>query len=293
MGWMAPAEDWLMRNFKSNSCFAGAALCSALFAVAGLAPVPFAAGVAMAQAPVQEDVWPGIRKELYAQRPIAEDDGVIALEAPVRAEDAAVVPITMRIPSSVAAQAKALTLVIEKNPAPIAASFQFGPAAGNGERTISTRVRVDMYSNVRAIVELNDGSLHMVTKFVKAAGGCSAPALKDAAEALAELGKMKLRMHGANQSPMMQEAQVMIRHPNYSGMQMNQLTGLYIPAKYIESMQVKRGNEVIFTMEGGISLSENPNIRFTYAPGADNEIAVTAKDTDGTEFTARLAPKGS
>ncbi|MGD9669354.1 MAG: quinoprotein dehydrogenase-associated SoxYZ-like carrier [Hyphomicrobiaceae bacterium] len=275
------------------SGLAALALCMAAVAVAGLAPAMLFPNAAMAQAPVEEDVWPGIRKELYAQRPISEEDGAVTLEAPVRAEDAAVVPITMRIPANVAAQAKALTLVIEKNPAPIAASFTFGPAAGNGERVISTRVRVDMYSNVRAIVEMNDGQLHMATKYVKAAGGCSAPALKDAEQALAQLGKMKLRLHSAEQSPMMQEAQVMIRHPNYSGMQMNQLTGLYIPAKYVQSMEVKRGDEIVFTMEGGISLSENPNIRFTYATGVNNDIVVTAKDTDGSVFTARQSAKGS
>lgn len=282
-----------MRICNSMSGLAALALCMAAVAVAGLAPAMLFPNAAMAQAPVEEDVWPGIRKELYAQRPISEEDGAVTLEAPVRAEDAAVVPITMRIPANVAAQAKALTLVIEKNPAPIAASFTFGPAAGNGERVISTRVRVDMYSNVRAIVEMNDGQLHMATKYVKAAGGCSAPALKDAEQALAQLGKMKLRLHSAEQSPMMQEAQVMIRHPNYSGMQMNQLTGLYIPAKYVQSMEVKRGDEIVFTMEGGISLSENPNIRFTYATGVNNDIVVTAKDTDGSVFTARQSAKGS
>jgi len=282
-----------MRICNSISGLAGVALCASVLALGGIAPLVLIADTAMAQAPVDEDMWPGIRKELYAQRPIAEEDGEVTLEAPVRAEDAAIVPITMHIPARVAAQAKGLTLVIEKNPAPIAVSFNFGPAAGTGERVISTRVRVDMYSNVRAIVEMNDGTLHMATKFVKAAGGCSAPALKDAEEALAQLGKMKVRVNGANQSPSMQEAQVMIRHPNYSGMQMNQLTGLYIPAKYVQSMEVKRDNEVVFTMEGGISLSENPNIRFTYAPGTNNEIEVTAKDTDGSVFTARQSAKGS
>lgn len=266
-------------------------VCAAAMAMGSLAIVT--PSPAVAQAPVDDDVWPGIRKELYAARPIAEDDGTLTLEAPVRADDAAVVPITMRVPASMAAQAKALTLVIEKNPMPVAATFTYGPAAGNGERMISTRVRIDMYSNVRAILETTDGKLHMVTKFVKAAGGCSAPALKDQEQALAELGKMKLRLHSQDQSPIVQEAQVMIRHPNYSGMQMNQLTGLYIPAKYVEAMEVKRGDEVVFTMSGGISLSENPNIRFTYAPGGDNEIVVTAKDTDGSVFTARHTPKGS
>ena len=101
---------------------------------------------------------------------IAEEDGTITLEAPYRAEDAAVVPLTMRIPASVAANVKSLTLVIDKNPAPVAATFTFGQAAGDGERMLSTRVRIDMYSNVRAVIETADGKLHMATKYVKAVG---------------------------------------------------------------------------------------------------------------------------
>ena len=58
---------------------------------------------------------------------------------------------------------------------------------------LSTRVRVDMYSNIRAIVETADGKLHMASNFVKASGGCSAAASKDADEALANLGKMQVR----------------------------------------------------------------------------------------------------
>lgn len=262
----------------------------ALAMLASVAALPSAPAIAQQEA---DDPWPGIRKDLYAARDISEGDGAIELTAPVRAEDAAVVPITMRIPASVAATAKTLTLVIDKNPMPVAATFTFGPAAGNGERMIDTRVRVDMYSNVRAILETTDGKLHMATKYVKAAGGCSAPALKDQEQALAELGKMKLRLHEANQTPMMQEAQVMIRHPNYSGMQMNQLTGLYIPAKFIDSMEVKRGSDTVFTMTGGISLSENPNIRFTYAGGADNDLSVVAKDTTGATFNIRQSARGS
>lgn len=262
----------------------------ALAMLASVAGLPVAPATAQQEA---DDPWPGIRKDLYAARDISEGDGAIELTAPVRAEDAAVVPITMRIPASVAATAKTLTLVIDKNPMPVAATFTFGPAAGSGERMIDTRVRVDMYSNVRAVLETTDGKLHMATKYVKAAGGCSAPALKDQEQALAELGKMKLRLHEANQTPMMQEAQVMIRHPNYSGMQMNQLTGLYIPAKFIDSMEVKRGNDTVFTMTGGISLSENPNIRFTYGGGTDNDLSVVAKDTTGATFNIRQSAKGS
>jgi sulfur-oxidizing protein SoxY len=74
----------------------------------------------------------------------------------------------------------------------------------------------------------------------------------------------------------------MIRHPNYSGMQMNQLTGYYIPAKFITDVEVKRGDALVFRMEGGISLSADPNIRFTFrSTGPDDVLTAVAKDTDG------------
>ena len=256
-----------------------------------LAAVAIALAVAAGPATAaEEDTWPGIAKDLFGVREIASDDGTLSLEAPYRAEDAALVPITVRIPAGVAANVRKLTLVIDKNPAPMAAAFTFGPAAGSGERVVSTRVRFDMYSNIHAVAETADGKLHMVTKFVKAAGGCSAPALKDADEALASIGKVQVRTFDTAAAP---EAQVMIRHPNYSGMQMNQLTGLYIPAKFVDQMTVKRGDELVFDLESGISLSEDPNIRFSYAPRSDDAISVEAKDNTGATFSGRSGTKGS
>jgi sulfur-oxidizing protein SoxY len=243
-----------------------------------------------------DDPWQDIHRDVFGNREMIEDDGAVTLEAPYRAEDAAVVPLTMRIPAS-AGEVKKLTLVIDKNPAPVAATFHFGEAAGTGDRMLSTRVRIDMYSNVRAIVETADGKLHMTTKFVKASGGCSAAASKDADEALANLGKMQVRTFDdpamKDRSPPVREAQVMIRHPNYTGMQMDQLTREYTPMKIVQEIDVKRDGARIFKMEGGISISENPNFRFTFAPGSEDVIEVTAKDTDGRTFTATSAGKAS
>jgi sulfur-oxidizing protein SoxY len=243
-----------------------------------------------------DDPWQDIRRDTFANRDIADGDGAVTLEAPYRAEDAAIVPLTVHIPAS-AGEVKSLTLVIDKNPAPVAAKFFFGEAAGKGERMLSTRVRIDMYSNVRAIVETADGKLHMATKFVKASGGCSAAASKDADEALASLGKMQIRTFDAapakDQSPPLREAQVMIRHPNFTGMQMDQVSREYTPMRIVREMDVKRDGTRIFRMEGGISISENPNFRFTFVPGSENVIEVTAKDTEGQAFSATSSGKAS
>ncbi len=191
--------------------------------------------VALSGAPAfADDPWPDIKRDVFNNRDIIEEDGTITLEAPYRAEDAAVVPLTMRIPAS-AGDVKTLTLVIEKNPAPVAATFHFGDAAGKGDRMLSTRVRIDMYSNVRAVIETADGKLHMTTKYVKASGGCSAPADKDTDEALANLGKMQIRTFDkpGDRTPATREAQVMVRHPNFTGMQMDQVTRDYTPARFV------------------------------------------------------------
>ena len=243
-----------------------------------------------------EDIWPALEKDIFGARTVVEDTSAVTLEAPYRADDAALVPLTVRIPAHMADHVNKLTLVIDQNPAPVVGDFTFGPAAGSGERVIETRVRVDMYSNVRAIVETDDGRLLMATKFVKAAGGCSAPALKDTDAALADAGRMQIR-HLAGEATAaaagQRMGQVMIRHPQYSGLQLNQVTGYYIPAKFLRSIDVTRGGERVFRVEGGISLSEDPNIRFTYASGTDDTIEVTAEDTDGRTFTGRAEPKGS
>ena len=247
-------------------------------------------------ATASDDIWQDLRRDVFASRDVAEEDGTVTLEAPYRAEDAAIVPLTIKIPAA-AGEVKSLTLVVDKNPAPVVATFHFGEAAGTGDRMLSTRVRVDMYSNIRAVVETADGKLHMATKYVKASGGCSAAASKDADEALASLGKMQIRTFDADapkdQSPPTREAQVMIRHPNFTGMQMDQLTRQYTPMRIVSEMDVKRDGKRIFKMEGGISISENPNFRFSFVPGTDNVIEVEAKDTEGQVFTATSAKKAS
>jgi len=69
--------------------------------------------------------------------------GVIAIEMPYRAEDAAIVPVTLRteLPPSDTRRVLAITLVIDQNPAPMAARFALGPDSSVSQ--ISTRVRVN------------------------------------------------------------------------------------------------------------------------------------------------------
>ena len=212
---------------------------------------------------------------------------VVAIEMPYRAEDAAIVPVTLRTKLSAGdtRRIKTITLVIDQNPAPMAAKFELGPDANVSE--ISTRVRVNNYTDVHAVAELTDGKLYVVKTYVKASGGCSVPAAKNADEAKARLGQMRYRQFarpGDGPASGAREAQIMIGHPNNSGLQRDQVTLLYIPAFFINELHLWQDDSPVLSMEGGISISEDPNIRFTYVSNAAKRFRAEAKDTDGHIF---------
>lgn len=249
--------------------------------------LPFVTAGVRAAAADSYDPWPGLVQDIFNNRQIDEGAAVVAIEMPYRAEDAAIVPVTLRVKLSPADNRRvvAITLVIDQNPAPMAARFELGQDASVSE--ISTRVRVNNYTDVHAVAELSDGKLYMSKTYVKASGGCSAPAAKNAEEAKARLGQIRFRQFAkATDGPQngTREAQIMIGHPNNSGLQMDQVTRLYVPAFFINELRIWQDDSLVLAMQGGISISEDPNIRFSYVPNGAKRIRVEAKDTEGHLF---------
>ena len=257
------------------------------FASAGLAAIALGVGtVASTAAPqASDDPWPTLARDLFKNRSLSDGTRLISLVLPYRAEDAAVVPLSVHttLPAGDPRRMIGLTIVIDQNPSPVAARFTFGPGAHVS--AISTRVRVNSYTDVHAIAELSDGKLYVVKRFVKASGGCSAPALKVADAAKVHIGQMKLRQFTPiPKAGMSREAQIMIRHPNNSGLQMDQVTHLYVPAFFVNDLKIWQGKELLFAMKGGISISENPSIRFSYVPSGAAPYRVEAVDTKKDVF---------
>ena len=233
------------------------------------------------------DPWPGLVQDIFNNRPMNDGSDVIGIEMPYRAEDAAIVPVTLRnkLAPADSRHMVAITLVIDQNPGPMAAKFELGPDAHVSE--ISTRVRVNNYTDVHAVAELSDGKLYVVKTFVKASGGCSAPAAKNGDEASNHLGQMKYRQFarpGQGNADGTREAQIMIGHPNNSGLQRDQVTLLYIPAFFIDQLKLWQDDSLVLAMEGGISISEDPNLRFTYVSNGAKTFRAEAKDTSGHVF---------
>lgn len=229
---------------------------------------------ALQPSPTWEDLR-GAVLDLDSDPPL--DPAALDLEAPTRAHDAAIVPVRLTQGDD-AAPIRALTLVVDENPAPVAAEYSFGDALMPLD--FEVRLRVDSYSDVRAIGTRDDGALVMAGRFVKAAGGCSAPAGKDMASVRATMGQMRWRSTLEDGQTI---GTLMIRHPNFSGLQRDQLTLLSIPAHFIDRLEVRQGEDLLFTMEAGISISEDPVFRFRYAPNGQ-PIEVRVEDTNGNRW---------
>ena len=239
-----------------------------------------------AQSAEPPELWPFLAKTIFQDRSMTSGDGTITLHAPNHADDSSIVPMKVELDGA-APPVRKVTLVIDQNPAPMAASFTIGPRSGL--TMIAARFRVNDYTHVHAVAEMASGQLQVVDRYVKAAGGCSAPSAKNMDEIASNMGRMKFREIPAADlaNAQRREAQIMIRHPNNSGMQMDQGTGRYIPARYVDHVVVKQGNDLIFEMTGGISISEDPNFRFTYVPNGAKVMSVEVHDTDGASWTAQ------
>jgi sulfur-oxidizing protein SoxY len=247
------------------------------------------AAVASADNAEASPIWQKVRASLFQARPIATaTDDVIALDAPTRAEDAAIVPIAIRtrLPQTPARYVEKVYLIIDNNPSPISAVFSFTPQSGRAD--IETRVRIDEYTHVRAIAETNDGQLHMATRFVKAAGGCSAPPGKDAQSAKATLGRMKFRVEGDGGVGRPVLAQLMISHPNDSGLAMDQSTRLFTPPHFVRQVNISYAGQPVLSADVDFSISENPNFRFYFMPRGEGELKAEVVDSNDLRFESAV-----
>jgi sulfur-oxidizing protein SoxY len=237
-------------------------------------------GVAPADDPSRLARWNALREAVFGKRPVMEGSAVIQMEVPTRALDAALMPLSLTLTGG--NTIKGVYLFIDNNPSPLAGRFVFGPAADPS--TLKMRVRINEYTLVHAVAETRDGKLFSTQKFVKAAGGCSAPAGTDEADALKEMGRMKLRLLGEFAPGKPMQALLQIRHPNFNGMQMNQVTRMYTPARFIRTLDVSYSGEQVLHVESDISMSEDPAITFGFVPRSKGQLEVKAVDSTDARF---------
>lgn len=264
------------------------ALCAALWLAAGPAH-------AAAADPDQNENWLQVKKMMFGERHVEpKAKNVVQLWIAKRAEDASTVPVLVRAQFDQTADKyiKHLWIMIDNNPSPVGVKFSMTPETGRAD--IETRVRIEGYTPVRAVAELNDGSLWMDTSTINASGGCSAP-IREGAD-LSQIGKMKFKFDQveftANQPVM---AQLMIQHPNWSGLAQEAIiSGDNPPPKapqpqFVREVKVFYDAKPVLTAEVDFTISENPNFRFHFLPKRSGQLRAEVVDTADLRFEHKVA----
>lgn len=254
-------------------------------ALAGLG-LSLSSGVALAGS-----AWDEIRGSVFGTKAIEDGRGIVVLSAPNRPEDMRAVPIAIDAKFADGRTVKTVTFMIDENPTPVVAVFHMG--AQRDAVSLKANFRVDRQSDVRAVVEANDGQLYMVSQLVKFAGGqasCSAPPQGDPAEIAANMGKMKFEEVASTDAATktIARGKLTMNHPNHTGMVLDQITLLYTPLKIVTDVTAKSGDETLFTAEGSIGLSQNPQIEFDFKRNGAQELEVSFKDSDGGAWTKKF-----
>lgn len=237
-----------------------------------------------AQSPV--DVWATFLKPKYFQDvTLLEDQSVIELVTPYRSEDASFTPVSIKakIPQTAERYIQKIYVIVDNNPEPLAGVFTLTPAVGRAD--LALRLRINDYTNVRAVAVLNNGEAHMVANYVKAQGGCSAPLGADLKTAMDRMGKMNFRTLGTQNADQTIVGQLMLSHPNITGMQKDQKTQLIRPAHYVTKVNISLDGQLLMTAETGIAISEDPSFRFFLKPSHDGELKAEVTDSKGMTWT--------
>ena len=254
--------------------------------------------------PVQaaEPTWTDLSAILYEGRELLDGSDFIEINSPYRTDNDARTQIAAQINAPVGRMLGKVSLILDENPMPVSAVFAFD--APLPRFFFDVTMRINGPTPLHVVAETTDGQLYVAETFVKTSGqgACAAPPGSDLDVALETLGEMDILI-GANRESATtldrlgalaqreKRVDVDISHPSLSGMQMDQITLLFIPMRYVETLDVDLDGAGYVEMTGSISLSENPRIGMS-VPGKTQTVDVTMTDTDGTVTHAQKSVEG-
>ena len=251
-------------------------------AVADVAPADY-------RQKISDEAWENLRKANFQDREIIEGakQNLLELKAPYAAEDATIVPISIRtkIPQTQDSYIKKMHIFVDKNPVPLVGIFEFTPDSGRAD--LAMRIRVDSFSYVRVVAELNSGELYMTKSFVRAKGACSAPPPASMEDSKRLLGKMKIAIVGDLELGKPNLMQLKIRHPNITGMAPLKIGSRVLPpAHFVNNIEVDYNGKLIMKATLTFSISMDPAFRFFFVPEKEGVMTVKGTDTKKNEFSS-------
>ena len=78
-------------------------------------------------------------------------------------------------------------------------------------------------------------------------------------------------------------------HPNDTGVELNQLTVMYIPPHFVRSIRVSFEDRRVFDAELDFSISENPAFRFNFVPHVQGVLRAEVEDSKDGRYSGSLA----
>ena len=220
------------------------------------------------------DVWPYIKERLFQDKIIEEVD-FLKIDGRARASSGAQVPVNIKLSQKPGIEIKKLTLIIDSNPVQKAATYHL---TGNTQNLdLSTRIRMETDSFVRVVGEDSDGKLYMSKVAIRASGGCSGYMNSADPELTKDLGKILVKAKEKYLT-------TRIKHPNFTGLQKDSINGWFVPEWIVTQVRYDFNGESILVAENGISMSQDPYLKFGFAPTVPGTITVSATDTKGQIF---------
>ena len=124
--------------------------------VALLAGLAAAALLPLRAARAQADPFAALLKQVTGGATVRP--GRVKVDTPRLADNGHSVPLTVSVESTMTAadHVRNITLLSERNPRPLMATFYLGPKAGRAE--VATRVRLNGTQRVLAVAQISDGS---------------------------------------------------------------------------------------------------------------------------------------
>ncbi|SEM82349.1 sulfur-oxidizing protein SoxY [Roseovarius tolerans] len=265
-----------------------------------LLPLALMAALALPAA-ASEPVWPDLAQDLYGTRPLLDGTEHIAIDTPYRTTEDARTHVKATLAAPPGRLWGRVEVILDDNPMPVSAVFDF--KAPQPRFTFDVTMRINGPTPLHVVGETTDGQLYVADTFVKTSGqgACAAPPGTDPDVALATLGQMRIAITDSAVSRVQdrlaaltarnRQVDLEISHPSHSGMQMDQISLLFIPLRYVETVDIDLDGGGYVEMTGSISLSENPRVSLS-VPGRTQAVDVTMTDTDGTVSHAQATLPG-
>ncbi len=245
-------------------------------------------GSALAEADPQ--IWPVIKEAFFADRTIEEVD-FIQLTAPKRAESGAQVPFSIALDQDKghAKAIKKIYVIVDANPIQLAATYNLTEELG--KFNLSTRIRLETDSFVRAIGETADGKLYMAAIPIRAAGGCGGIIDADETEVRASAGKIKMNVESPVHFGASTPTTFIIKHPMRTGLQRDLVSQGFLPPFFINKATFTYNNKPVFDVDFNVGTSEDPYLKFDFVPKEPGTLEVKASDNEGKSFSHQIDVK--